>query len=81
MNTDLNEDGLKQADAFFKAYQNTPFDKIYISKLKRTQQSIQQFIDLGSVPVGSTPDEFRKYVHDEVVKWAEVAREAHVTID
>ena len=23
------------------------FDKIYISKLKRTQQSIQQFIDLG----------------------------------
>ena len=47
MNTDLNEDGLKQADAFFKAYQNTHFDKIYISKLKRTQQSIQQFIDLG----------------------------------
>ena len=47
MNTDLNDDGLKQAVAFFKAYQNTPFDKIYISKLKRTQQSIQQFIDLG----------------------------------
>ncbi len=47
MNTDLNEDGLKQADAFFKAYQNTHFDKIYISKLKRTQQSIQQFIELG----------------------------------
>ena len=41
----------------------------------------QQFIDLGSVPVGSTPEEFRKYVHDEVVKWADVAKAAHVTID
>jgi len=47
MNTDLNADGLKQANDFFQAYKNTHFDKIYISKLKRTQQSIQQFIDLG----------------------------------
>jgi probable phosphoglycerate mutase len=47
MDTDLNEEGLAQAKLFFEAYKNTPFDKIYISKLKRTQQSIQQFIDLG----------------------------------
>ncbi len=47
MNTDLNAEGLRQADAFFNAYKNTHFDKIYVSKLKRTQQSIQQFIDLG----------------------------------
>jgi broad specificity phosphatase PhoE len=47
MNTDLNEEGRKQARLFFNAYKNVPFDKIYISELKRTQQSIQQFIDLG----------------------------------
>ena len=45
--TDLNGEGLKQADAFYNAYNTIPFDKIYISELKRTQQSIQQFIDLG----------------------------------
>jgi len=47
MDTDLNNEGCKQADLFFKAYKPVPFDKIYISALKRTQQSIQQFIDLG----------------------------------
>ncbi len=45
--TDLNDEGRRQASQFFDAYQKVPFDKIYISKLKRTQQSIQQFIDLG----------------------------------
>ena len=47
MDTDLNDESRKQALAFFNAYKNVPFDKIYISKLKRTQQSIQRFIDLG----------------------------------
>lgn len=46
-NTDLNEEGQLQAKQFFNAYQTVPFDKIYISELKRTQQSIQPFIDLG----------------------------------
>jgi probable phosphoglycerate mutase len=46
-NTDLNDEGRKQANDFFNAYKSVPFDKIYISALKRTQQSIQQFIDLG----------------------------------
>ena len=46
-NTDLNDEGRKQAALFFRAYKNVPFDKIYISELKRTQQSIQGFIDKG----------------------------------
>src|SRR5882757_9565496 len=45
--TDLNDEGRKQANLFFNAYRSVPFDKIYISALRRTQQSIQQFIDLG----------------------------------
>ncbi|MCD8739662.1 histidine phosphatase family protein [Mucilaginibacter roseus] len=47
MNTDLNDEGRAQAALFYEAYKQVPFDKIYISELKRTQQSIQQFIDLG----------------------------------
>ena len=46
MDTDLNDEGRRQAHLFFNAYKYIPFDKIYISKLKRTQQSIQSFIDL-----------------------------------
>jgi broad specificity phosphatase PhoE len=45
--TDLNQEGRHQAQLFFEAYKNVTFDKIYISELKRTQQSIQPFIDLG----------------------------------
>ncbi len=52
--TELNEEGRKQAGLFFKAYQSVPFDKIYISALKRTQQSIQQFIDKG-IPYEKLP--------------------------
>jgi broad specificity phosphatase PhoE len=46
--TDLNDEGRRQANQFYEAYKTVPFDKIYISELKRTQQSIQQFIDLGT---------------------------------
>jgi broad specificity phosphatase PhoE len=45
--TDLNDEGRRQANQFYQAYKDVAFDKIYISALKRTQQSIQQFIDLG----------------------------------
>jgi broad specificity phosphatase PhoE len=43
--TDLNDEGRLQARQFFAAYGHVAFDKIYVSALKRTQQSIQQFID------------------------------------
>jgi broad specificity phosphatase PhoE len=47
VDTDLNDLGRKQADAFFKAYKHVRFDKVYTSALKRSQQSVQHFIDLG----------------------------------
>jgi broad specificity phosphatase PhoE len=52
--TDLNEMGQKQAQLFYNAYKDVPFDKIYISALKRTQQSIQPFIDKG-IPYEKLP--------------------------
>jgi broad specificity phosphatase PhoE len=47
VDTDLNDLGRSQAQSFFAAYKHIPFDKIYTSALKRSQQSVQQFIDLG----------------------------------
>lgn len=47
IDSDLNEVGHAQAEAFFEAYQHVPFDKIYTSKLRRTVQSVQPFIDSG----------------------------------
>ena len=47
IDSDLNEVGLMQANAFFEAYQDINFDKIYTSKLRRTVQSVQEFINLG----------------------------------
>lgn len=43
----LNDLGKTQAKCFFEVYKNIAFDKIYTSKLIRTQQSVQNFIDVG----------------------------------
>jgi len=47
VDTDLNDEGRKQAQQFYAAYKDVPFDKAYISALKRTKQSIQLFLDGG----------------------------------
>jgi broad specificity phosphatase PhoE len=47
VDTDLNELGRTQANLFYQTYKQVPFDKIYTSALKRSQQSVQQFINLG----------------------------------
>jgi broad specificity phosphatase PhoE len=47
VDTDLNEKGRGQALSFYSHYKDIPFDKIYTSTLKRSQQSVQGFIDLG----------------------------------
>lgn len=43
----LNEEGRRQADLFFQKYASFPFDKIYISELQRTYQSVEKFIGRG----------------------------------
>jgi probable phosphoglycerate mutase len=47
VDTDLNELGRKQAAAFYQSYKHVRFDKVYTSALKRSQQSVQQFIAAG----------------------------------
>ncbi|MGC3946668.1 MAG: histidine phosphatase family protein [Chryseolinea sp.] len=84
VDSDLNDRGREQAAAFYKAYHQVPFDKIYTSALKRTRQSVQSFIDQG-LPVESlaglneiswgtkegyriTPDE-DEYYHHMLREW------------
>ena len=43
----LNERGRAQAQAFYRAYQGVPFDRIYTSALRRSQESVQPFVDNG----------------------------------
>ncbi len=45
VNSDLNDLGKKQADAFFEFYKYVPFNKIYTSTLKRTHQSVAKFLE------------------------------------
>ncbi|MCC7532897.1 MAG: histidine phosphatase family protein [Bacteroidia bacterium] len=52
---ELNQHGLKQADLFFEAYKSYPFQHIYVSALKRTYQSVEQFIKLG-IPYTIVPE-------------------------
>ncbi|WDF70225.1 histidine phosphatase family protein [Sphingobacterium oryzagri] len=47
VNSPLNETGFKQAAAFYQAFKDVPFDKVYTSTLLRTKQTVQQFIDAG----------------------------------
>jgi probable phosphoglycerate mutase len=43
----LNDEGRRQAKAFFEHYRDVPFDRIYTSGLKRTVETVQSFIDAG----------------------------------
>jgi probable phosphoglycerate mutase len=47
VNSKLSKKGYKQAKAFFEAYKDIPFQKVYTSTLQRTIQTVQFFIDLG----------------------------------
>lgn len=47
VDSDLNAMGQAQAQAFYQAYQHIPFAKVYTSKLRRTRQSVRQFIEAG----------------------------------
>ncbi len=47
VDSSLNDTGRRQAAQFFAAYGHIPFDKVYTSALRRTHESVQQFLDLG----------------------------------
>ncbi|MDN5203225.1 histidine phosphatase family protein [Fulvivirgaceae bacterium BMA10] len=52
----LNETGRKQAESFYQSYRNMAFDKVYISALQRTFQSVHKFIKEENLPYEILPD-------------------------
>jgi broad specificity phosphatase PhoE len=47
VDSSLNETGRAQAKAFYEAYKHIRFDKVYTSTLKRTHETVSQFIQDG----------------------------------
>lgn len=47
INSSINETGRQQAQLFYNSYKEVGFDKIYVSSLKRTKESVNQFIKDG----------------------------------
>lgn len=47
VDSSLNDYGRIQAREFFEAYKHIPFDKVYTSALKRSQETVEQFIQQG----------------------------------
>ncbi|GAA0192131.1 histidine phosphatase family protein [Fulvivirga kasyanovii] len=80
----LNDTGKKQAESFYKSFQDIPFDKVYTSTLQRSIQSVEKFIEKG-IPhqalsglneinwgtregIEITPEE-DAYYHDVIYQW------------
>ena len=47
VDSDINDVGESQAKSFFEYYKDINFDKIYVSDLKRTSQTVRRFIESG----------------------------------
>ena len=47
IDSDLNETGRSQAEAFYQHYKHIEFDRVYTSQLKRTKQSVAGFTEMG----------------------------------
>lgn len=47
VDANLNDTGRKQGEAFYNMYKNINFDKVYTSTLKRTHQTVANFIKDG----------------------------------
>ncbi|MBL7874607.1 MAG: histidine phosphatase family protein [Cyclobacteriaceae bacterium] len=54
VDSSLNSRGREQARSFFQHYKEVPFDKIYTSALRRTRESVEDFLIKG-IPSESLP--------------------------
>ena len=52
-----------------------------IVRITRLPEAREQFAAQGAAPVGSTPEEFRRYIAGEIAKWAKVAKAAKLHAD
>lgn len=55
IDSELNETGHLQAQKFYKHFKNVPFERIYVTELKRTHQSVAPFNELN-IPIEIIPE-------------------------
>jgi len=84
----VEEAGVKgyQAATWFGLFAPAATPRPIVDKLSLETQRVLQLPDvrerllgLGAQPAGSSPEEFGRFVREEVAKWAQVIRSAHVT--
>ena len=51
-----------------------------LMKMPHAPEMKKRLADLGAEPVGSTPDEFNKFLHEETAQWAEVIKAAGIKL-
>ena len=56
VDSDLNQLGREQAQAFFEKYKEVQFDALYVSNLKRTHQTLQPWVDKFGHRLNIEPD-------------------------
>ncbi len=49
-----------------------------VVKVLRTPDMAERLLSQGAEPVGSTPEQFGRFMKAETIKWAKVIREAHI---
>lgn len=52
-----------------------------INRILKMPDVAEKLQGLGAIIVGSTPEEFDKYVKDEIAKWGKVARDNNIALD
>ena len=56
IDSELSETGKIQAQAFYQAYKHIPFKAIFISPLKRTKQTVENFKKKNKIPTYEIPE-------------------------
>jgi tripartite-type tricarboxylate transporter receptor subunit TctC len=52
-----------------------------VNQMLAQKDVIDRFTNLGAVPFATTPAQFAKIAHDDIVKWAKVVKESGATVD
>ena len=50
VDSNINTTGILQSDKFYNKYKDIEFDKVFVSNLKRTYQTVKNFIEINNIP-------------------------------
>jgi tripartite-type tricarboxylate transporter receptor subunit TctC len=52
-----------------------------VNRMLAQKDVIDRFVNLGAVPFATTPEQFGKIAHDDLVKWAKVVKDSGAKVD